>query len=303
VIAASSLILIIRVANIGVTGVTSPFILGIAALTGLFAGIQWLISSNELQDQSYWVLGIASLAIASAVLHLPSSTIAWSMACLLSGGLLFSMTLRHKNLVAIAFLGIYALSALPFSPTWLVTDLFNYSDSLSTILTQPMFYIISISFLLTFSLFLAGFIRRILQGILPSEEQSGFHIERWVWFLFPIGMFFILLTHFLIGIMLYPNLDDVPITGWIMGFIAILISCLIWYLHTHIFPGISLGHQPTDGSIDTKLLTHGWFNRIFWKFFSETSRITALISSILEGDGGILWAFVLFALIFVFLQR
>lgn len=303
VIAASSLILIIRVANIGVTGGTSPFILGIAALTGLFAGIQWLISSNELQDQSYWVLGIASLAIASAVLHLPSSTIAWSMACLLSGGLLFSMTLRHKNLVVIAFLGIYALSALPFSPTWLGTDIFNDSDSLSSILSKPIFYTISISFLFTFSLFLAGFIRRILQGILPSEEQSGFHRERWVWFLYPIGIFFILLTHFLIGIMLYPNLDAVPITGWIMGFIAILISCLIWYLHTHFFTGLSLGLQPTDGSIDTKLLSHGWINRIFWKFFSATSRITALISSILEGDGGILWAFVLFALIFVFLQR
>ncbi len=217
VIVSSSLILIVRVANIGAVGVISPFILGITALTGLFAGIQWLISSNELQDQSYWVLGTASLAIASAVLHLPSSTIAWSMACLLSGGLLFSMTLRHKNLVAIAFIGIYALSALPFSPTWMGTDLFNASDSLSSILTKPIFYIISILFLLTFSLFLAGFIRRFLQGILPSKEQTGFHIERWVWFLFPIGMFIILLTHFLIGTMLYPNLDDVPLTGWIMG--------------------------------------------------------------------------------------
>ncbi len=213
------------------------------------------------------------------------------------------MSMRHKNLVPIAFLGIFAFSALPFSPTWLGTDLFKYSDSPSSIVTPIIFYIISIALLLTLSLFLAGFIRNVLRGIFPAEEQSGFHIERWVWFLFPIGIIFISVTHFLIGFMLYPKLDEVPITGWIMGFVAVIISCLIWYLYTRYFQGTSLGNQPTEPLTDNKSLSLASPNRIFWKLFRETSRFTTLISSILEGDGGILWAFVLFALIFVFLQR
>ena len=131
VTAASSLILVVRVANIGVTGAITPYILGFTALTGLLAGIQWFISSDEVKGQFYWVLGTAALAIASGVLNLHSASIAWSMVCLLSGGLIFSMSLRHKNLAPVAFLGIYALSTLPFSPSWIGSDLFIYSDSLS----------------------------------------------------------------------------------------------------------------------------------------------------------------------------
>jgi hypothetical protein len=303
VTAASSLILVVRVANIGVIGAITPYILGFTALTGLFAGIQWLISSDEVKGQLYWVLGTAALAIASGVLNLHSASIAWSMACLLSGGLLFSMSLRHKNLAPVAFLGIYALSTLPFSPTWIGSDLFIYSDSLLNILAPPIFYIISIAFLLTLTLFLAGFIRHILRGILPSEEQTGYHIERWVWFLFPIGIIFVLLTHYLIGIMLFPKLEDVPLIGWIIGLVVFIISCLFWYLYTRYFQGVSPGNQPSDTSIVKKYPSLGWLNRIFWKLFNETSKMIALISLILEGDGGILWAFVLFALIFVFLQR
>ncbi len=63
VTAASSLILVVRVANYGVIGAKTPIILAFTALFGVYAGIRWLISSDELKGQSYWVLGTASLAI------------------------------------------------------------------------------------------------------------------------------------------------------------------------------------------------------------------------------------------------
>jgi hypothetical protein len=103
--------------------------------------------------------------------------------------------------------------------------------------------------------------------------------------------------------MLFPKLEDVPLIGWIIGLVVVIISCLFWYLYTRYFQGVSPGNQPSDTSIVKKYPSLGWLNRIFWKLFNETSKMIALISLILEGDGGILWAFVLFALIFVFLQR
>ena len=46
-----------------------------------------------------------------------------------------------------------------------------------------------------------------------------------------------------------------------------------------------------------------WFYNIIWKLFHLISNTFSLFSTLLEGDGGILWALVLFALILVFLQR
>ena len=301
--AAACYILLVRVANIGVLGAVSPLFLGIAALAGLYAGVHWINANNELNGQPYWLIGTASLAIASAILNRPSACIAWSLASLLSGGLIFSMSIRHKNLIPIVFIGFIGFSALPFSPTWLGTDLYEYTGSPSNTISPPLFYMLSFAFLLSHSLFLAGFIRNILRDIFPYDKHLEFHVERWVWFLFPAGLILIIVTHFLIGILLFPALSEIQLTGWIIGAVAVAISGIIWLLPTHYFQGFTRRDQAIKTSAINKFLSLDWLYRFFWKLLHTLIRLAALISTILEGDGGILWAFVLFALIFVFLLR
>jgi hypothetical protein len=300
---AASLILVVRLANFGINGPMSPFLLGFIALVGLYTGFRWMSSEDELKGLPYWMLGIASLAIASAILNLPSVSIAWSIACLLSGGLIFSFFIHHKNLIPIAFLGFVCFSTLPFSPTWLGTGLFTIAGTSPSIVTPFLSYLFSVAFFLTFSLFLAGFIRNILRGIIPYKEQLEVHTERWVWFLFPIGLIFILAAHFLIGVMLYPELRNIPISGWIIGAIAAIISGIIWYLHMRYVQANVRRIQIPSPSFITKFLSLEWLFQFFGSIYHSLSRFIDLMSTILEGDGGILWAFVLFALIFVFLLR
>jgi hypothetical protein len=300
---AASLILVVRIANFGIMGPITPYLLGFVALVGLYAGIRWMSSEDELKGLTYWMLGIASMAIASAILNLPYASIAWSIACLLSGGLIFSFFIHHKNLIPIAFLGFVCFSTLPFSPTWLGTELYTMAGSPSSIITPFLSYLLSFSFFLTFSLFLAGYIRYILRGIIPYVEQLEVHTERWVWFLFPIGLIFIIAAHFLIGVMLYPELKRIPILGWVIGAVAVVISGIIWYLHIHYVQGNIQRILRPAPSFATKFLSLEWLFQFFGSIFHSLSRFIDLISTILEGDGGILWAFVLFALIFVFLLR
>jgi hypothetical protein len=42
---------------------------------------------------------------------------------------------------------------------------------------------------------------------------------------------------------------------------------------------------------------------LVWKLYHTITRVFSLVSSILEGDGGLLWALVIFALIVIFLQK
>jgi hypothetical protein len=163
--------------------------------------------------------------------------------------------------------------------------------------------LLSFAFLLTHSLFLAGFFRFILRNISPLENQIKVHVEPWVWFLYPIGLIVFMVTHYLIGMMLYPPLGEIPLTGWIMGIIAVILSGTIWYLPMRYFKGFSRRDQSVITSAITKFLSLEWLYSFFWRLFRALTKFAAIISTILEGDGGILWAFVLFALILVFLLR
>jgi len=301
--AAASFILLVRVANTGVLSAAGPFLLVLTAIAGLYAGIQWVTAEDELSGQPYWVLGTSSLAIASAILSQPFACIAWSFASLLSGGLIFSMSIRHKNLLPIVVLGFVGFSTLPFSPSWLGTGLYLYPELSSSPISPPLFFLLSFAFLLTHSLFLAGFFRFILRNISPLENQIKVHVEPWVWFLYPIGLIVIMATHYLIGMMLYPPLGEIPLTGWIMGIIAVILSGTIWYLPLRYFKGFSRRDQSVITSAITKFLSLEWLYSFFWRLFRALTKFAAIISTILEGDGGILWAFVLFALILVFLLR
>lgn len=299
--AASSFILLVRVSNVGVTGAVTPFLLGLTILAGLFAAVNWLGAKDELNGRPYWLLGTASLAVAAAILNHPSGCLAWSIASLLSGGFIFSMFLRHRNLIPLAVLGLINLSALPFSPTWQGTTLYQYSSNSPVNLT--LFSLFSLLFMLIQSFLLAGFMRHALRGVFPAGEETPEHIERWVWFVYPLGLILIVVTHLLIGWWLYPNMNEVPLSGWIIGSLVLIIAGVILYIiwrHPHPFAYLS---RSAKTSFWNNLFSLDWLYRLLWKLFRTISRLFALFSTILEGDGGILWALVLFALIFVFLQR
>jgi hypothetical protein len=299
--AVSSYILLVRMAGIGVMRTTSSYLIGFTILAGLYAAINWLRADDEADGRPYWLLGCSSLVVASAILQLPTACLVWSLTCLLSGGLIFSMQFRHKNLLPITVLGIFNLSSLPFSPAWQATSMYQYSTFLG--INLPLFALFSLSLILIQAFILAGFIRHISRGIIPAAAARSEQIERWVWLLYPSGLVLILITHLLIGWMLYPNLLQVPLSGWFIGPVVTIFAGLIlytaWRSPKLVHPSFDLGFR----SVWDRFFSFNWMYLFLWRLFRTLSRIFGLISAILEGDGGLLWALVIFGLIFVFLKR
>ncbi len=301
--AASSFILLVRVASVGMAGIAVPILLILVALAGLFAGRNWLRSSDELNGRPFWLLGCAAMAIASAVLKLPQVCLAWSIACLLSGGLQFSSAIHHRNLLPIMVLGLFNFSFLPFSPTWQAVFLFDFQSASAVLLVPSLFYFFSILFLIIQSLLLAGFVRHYLHALSLKSGSSAVHIEPWVWFLYPAGLFVVTLAHLIIGITSLPALNSLPVFSWVIGPLTIILGGMIYFFNQR-YSGAS--NQTGTTTISTpldQLLSLQWLYRWLWVIFRALSRLFGLFSSILEGDGGLLWALVLFALIFVFLQK
>ncbi len=299
--AATCFILLVRVANSGGSAAIAPYLLSFFVLVGLYAAFKWLGAKDELDGSPYWMLASASLAIAAAIIHSPLACLVWSLASLLSGGLIFSFSLRHRNLLPLFVIGVFNLSLLPFSPTWQGMDLFT---SISTATENlPLMLLFSVSFLLIQSLLLAGFINHLQKGMLLIKEGETAHIERWVWVLYPLGLLVILVTHLLIGWFLLPELNGLPFIAWIIGPLTMLIAALILFITWRFPQSLLVTKKFARSRVSNDIFSFDWLYNFIWKFYRTISRLFALVSSILEGDGGILWALVLFALIFVLLQR
>jgi hypothetical protein len=133
--------------------------------------------------------------------------------------------------------------------------------------------------------------------------QPGEHIERWVWVIYPIGLVFIIATHVLVGFLLMPPLDEVTTPMWVLGGVTSAIAAAIIYLSSRRWHGTELITPASQVSPLSKMFSLGWLYQGLWRVFRLMARVISLLSAVLEGEGGILWALVLFALIFVFLQR
>jgi formate hydrogenlyase subunit 3/multisubunit Na+/H+ antiporter MnhD subunit len=299
--AAASFILLVRVSTTGVSPSFTPLLLGFIALVGIFAALRWLGAKDELDGRSYWILGTASPAIAAAIVGSPFSCLVWSIASLLSGGLIFSFSLRHLRFIPLILLGVFNLSSLPFSPTWQGAAL--YQSILTVARNRALYLIFSISFFLSQSILLSGYIRHFLKGVQPTTEDKSQHIERWVWVLYPFGLVIIVLVHLLLGWFLLPDLQGLPLVTWLIGPLTLLVAALILFASWRFpqpFPSLN---RFTKTSFSNNLFSLEWLYNFIWQAYHTITRVIAVFSTILEGDGGILWALVLFALIFVFLQR
>ncbi len=64
---ASSLVLLVRAAMVGVPQPIQVFLLLITAVAALYSGLSWLMAENALKARPFWMLGMAAMAVAAAI--------------------------------------------------------------------------------------------------------------------------------------------------------------------------------------------------------------------------------------------
>ena len=100
--AAASLVLLVRTAYTGVPDPWRPYLLALVGLSALYGAILWFTASDELSGRPFWILGMIAFVVASAVCGVPEASLAWGLACIFSGGLLFLLSARHPQLASSA---------------------------------------------------------------------------------------------------------------------------------------------------------------------------------------------------------
>lgn len=267
--AAASLVLLARTASVGEAIAFSTLLLALTALAALFSSGAWVLAKNELDGRPAWILTVASLAVAAAVRGQPTASLAWGIALLLSGGVLFLTSIRDPRLIWITLFGILGISTLPFSPTWNGARLYD----------SP-FNVFLIFFLIAQVLLVLGFLRHSLNGV---KRYST--IERWVWLIYPFGLAALPISHLLFGLWTNPGLADAPAAGWWVGFVVAALSGSMAFIYRR-----WEGFPPEALAVYQGLFSFGWLYQTLRGLYRLFSRFVAFLTNVLEGEGGLLWA-------------
>ncbi len=294
VVAISSLGLLARLpANVAPEAWYS-WMLFFAGLAGMYGAAMWLASSDEIRGRPYWLIGLASLAIVSVIRGYPEASLAWGVVLILSGASLFLFSARDRRLMLWPGLGAVALSGLPFTPAgagWLGLSVLpiNFPD---------------IWFFWVLVLLLAGYLRHLLR---PEETLST--MERWIRGVYPFGLFMLMVTAWLTALLAWPGI--LGLERWWASLAALLVTGgggfalrrlrPWWNSHPEQTGWVSAFAKTAGGTLDTVLRLDWLYHLASW-IYLQTQRLIQALTSLLEGEGGVLWVLVLLALLVSLVQ-
>jgi hypothetical protein len=182
------------------------------------------------------------------------------------------------------FIGVWGISALPFSLTasgWI-------DERGSFWYTLPFL-------LLAQAALLAGYIR---QSQRSSARTSFENQPIWARNVYPFGIYIILLTTLALGFFGWDG--TLKIGNWIAGLIASSLTFgLLW-----LTPRIRILNPVRAHWVRPSEST--WTDAVYqtiWEIYRYIRRIVNTFSSVLEGEGGIMWTFLFLALFISILSQ
>jgi hypothetical protein len=276
--AAASLALLAKVEIAGT--LLTPLLMIFTAAAAFHAGWMWLRAPNALNARPYWMIGIASLAVFSALSGNPLGAAAWGCVLILAGGVLFLATLPDLRLNRAMLAGAWSLSALPFS--------------LSAIAWQGAPVSILIFAIPAQALMTAGYIRHALRA---ADSPAAAEPPGWSRIFYPAGILLPVLVQILLGFIGWEGARQVG--NWIPALAAsFLTGGLVWASRRfRIFNPVRAHWVASDDSGVNR------FYRWLWFVYRFMARIGRIVTQALEGEGGMMWTLLFLFLFIAFLAR
>lgn len=285
--AATSLVVLTRL-PVGIVHETLlPFLLALVALAALYSGWKWLSLPDEINARPYWIIGMSALSLAAALRGSPQGSAAWGAALILFGGLSFLYSSRQVWLTRLLAVFALFLFSLPFTLTatgWM-------GNFPAPVLFWPLF-------LAAHAMLIAGYLRHLFHnGDTPFSE-----LPRWAQAAYPPGLGIIAATILLTGLWGWPG--SLQMGAWpialSMAGLAALVGLAALRLR-RLFPSQRSSPEAAE-LLETRV---SYFARaqeflagLLWGVYRLAGRLFGYLSTLLEGDGGLLWTLLLL-LIFI----
>ena len=265
-------------------------LLPLIILASIYASVMWFRANDEIAGRRYWSIALAAIGIASLLNGYPTTSVVWGVSAILAGSIIFLYTARSKVLLVFPALAILQISTLPFTPGssgW--SGILGNSGSVWNLLLVP-----------ALGLVMAGMLHHSLR-----KEDELKNMDSWVGFVYPVGFMFLVGAGWLIAT--FSELVQLSEGVLWASLVATVIFGLIIFVAFLFVPKLSIEINPSQlefvvavkkiGGLFGKVFDLGWFYRFLWFIYSRLQKVVAALTPIFEGEGGVIWAFVLLALL------
>ncbi len=288
---ATSLVVLTRLPATVVPPHTAVIVMVLITLSAGFGVVNWLKSQDDIEGRPYWMIALSGLAITSSVRGFPQAAGAWGVSMILMGGLIFLFNERRSWLAYIPYFAFLGFTALPFTPlaaglSGLTVFPFNFPDIL---------------FILIFAVLLAGTLLKIMR---KAEVPD---LERWMYVLYGAGLMIIVITYWMVGFFSSTFVNNLSL--WWVSLIAIILAAgivLLFRLWERLGVNHFLIRSPWVKGIGkisgalSRFASFDWLYRLAGWLSGILHRVMAFFLRVLEGEGGVLWAFLLVLLLAAF---
>ncbi|MEA2008112.1 MAG: hypothetical protein U9O54_03245 [Chloroflexota bacterium] len=268
--AATSLILIVRTAKVGLQPPPQPIFLYFMVAVALLGGLLWILSPNERPNLRAWIFGMASLSIVAALLGHPHASQAWSVALLLLGSLLFLAPNWSTPISVLGGLSFLGLTALPFTPTWAGSKIY-FTGGWGILLG------------LAHGFLAGGYLKIVL-----ARHKNRTQLEFWRDISVLLGLMAGPVTTVMVSLFLGGVSNNWALANgeWWGGTLALgVVAALIaWSYFSISIP------EPISVAFSMLEKLPRVFRQIFEILYKSLGRLLSLFTEIFEGEGGVIWA-------------
>ncbi len=147
-------------------------------------------------------------------------------------------------------------------------------------------------FIVAHLLLVAGYLRHLFR----DGETAYADLPTWSQSAYPAGLGLLIVTALLLG--LWGWSGALQIGQWIAAIVLVLIGMGVGFA-TWRFRRFAPIEKPATSTPNPGInRLSGWVSGLFWGFFRLLGNLSGLASSLLEGDGGLLWTLLLLVLFF-----
>lgn len=286
--AATSLVVLARLPAGALEPPLLPALLLLVALAALYAGWKWLSLPDELNARPYWIIGMSALSLAAALRGSPQGSAAWGTALVLFGGLSFLYSARQVWFTRLlAGLALFLLS-LPFTLTATGWE-GNF----------PLPAVFWPLFLAAHAMLTAGYLRHLFR----SGETSFGALPRWAQSAYPLGLGVLALTLLLVGVWGWPGGGQIGVwqVSLLLTALAVLTGTVFWRLRRFAARAESPSSDAAAGPSRFDQVQE-FLASLLWSLYRLTGRMVGYVTTLLEGDGGLLWTLLLLLVVLTALR-
>lgn len=251
-----------------------------AGIAFFHAGTGLIGTRDSIQRQLNWIPAVGALLIFGTLLRLPEWVFQWGLAFLLAGGFMFQYSIRPSWLFPLYLLIALSLLGFPFTPTWMPAELISTAGILPFL--ASIFLVFAQAFLA------AGFLT-----IAETPATVSVGAERWIWALYLWGLLLLPTMLFLISFQSHPpgweRFDPAALFAAILG--AGFAASILVLRRTFKTPF----HRWADALHE--LFSLNWLYRAFPLVLVAIRSLLGVIQSLLEGQAGLIWAFLILLLL------